>query len=50
MRMYLQVICHNFQLTHQQHMFLQIQLLHSLILHALQMDTAEDTEKKQPAP
>ncbi|EAX05679.1 hCG2027906, partial [Homo sapiens] len=48
--MYLQVICHNFQLTHQQHMFLQIQLLHSLILHDLQMDTAEDTEQRQSTP
>lgn len=48
--MYLQVTCHNFQLTHQQHIFLQIQLLHSLILRGPQMGTAGDTEKRQPAP
>lgn len=44
--MYLQVTCHNFQLTHQQHMFLQTQLLHLLTLHVLQMGIAGDTEKR----
>lgn len=49
-RIYLQVTCHNLRLTHQQRMFLQTQLFHSLILHAHQTGSAEDTEKRQSAP
>ena len=49
-RIYLQATCHNLQLTHQQRMLLQARLLHSLILHAHQMGSAEDSEKRQSAP
>lgn len=44
--MYLQVTCHNLQLTHQQHKFLQTQLLHWPTLHGLQMGIAGETEKR----
>lgn len=49
-RIYLQVTYHNRHVTHQQHMFLQTQLVRSLILHAHHMDSAGDTEKRQSVP